>query len=149
MQKQRKNILFSLLFGLGIFFGWTQNYPAQVQQTFYPPYQTKLSSYATSSNELLRVYLTMTDIQVANRQVRLQLKISGNGLQAQSNHFVIDASPVYLTGGTQTILTNLDLAPYFRLENLQGISAQQYSRSLPEGQYRICWEVYDFFTNQR
>ncbi|MCV6629971.1 MAG: fibronectin type III domain-containing protein, partial [Flavobacteriaceae bacterium] len=76
-------------------------------------------------------------------------KISGNGLQAQSNHLVIGASPVFLTGGTQTILTNLDLAPYFRLENLQGISAQQYSRSLPEGQYRICWEVYDFFTNQR
>ncbi|MGY0427051.1 MAG: hypothetical protein ACWIPI_09545, partial [Polaribacter sp.] len=91
----------------------------------------------------------MTDISISNRQVRLKLKIKGQGLEMQSVDFVSGAPFIFLNGGTQKQFTNIDLAPYFQLRNLLGINPQQYNRSLPEGLYKICWEVYDFRTNQR
>ncbi|MFD2099908.1 fibronectin type III domain-containing protein [Flagellimonas iocasae] len=63
--------------------------------------------------------------------------------------FVSGALPIILNGGINNRLTNLDLQPYFNLNNLVGISPQQYSRQLPEGQYRFCFEVYDQFSGQR
>ncbi|MET3047601.1 hypothetical protein, partial [Flavobacterium covae] len=39
--------------------------------------------------------------------------------------------------------------PYFQLENLSGINQNQYSSTLPQGNYKYCIEVYDFITNQR
>ncbi len=127
---------------------YAQLYPVQVNQTLIPPYNTKLNSYATSSNVKLRLYLTMTDVNISNRQVRLKLKIKGQGLNIQSADFVTGAPIIYLNGGTQQQFTNIDLAPYFQLNNLLGINPQQYNRHLPEGTYKICWEVYDYMTNQ-
>ncbi|MFS1520866.1 fibronectin type III domain-containing protein [Flavobacterium covae] len=56
---------------------------------------------------------------------------------------------MYLNGGETLQLSNLDLAPYFQLENLSGINQNQYSSTLPQGNYKYCIEVYDFITNQR
>jgi len=125
-----------------------QQYPVQVNQTFVPPYDSKLNSYATSTSVKMRLYLTMTDINISNRQVRLKLKFEGQGISAESTDFVTGASSVFLTGGTQQQFTNIDLAPYFQQENLVGINTQQYNQSLPEGSYTFCWEVYDYLTNQ-
>lgn len=125
-----------------------QRFPVQVNQSLIPPYNTKLNSYATSTDVKLRLFLTLTDVNVSNRQVRLKLKIQGKGLNIQSADFVTGASPIFLNGGTQQQFTNLDLAPYFRLNNLLGINPQQYNQPLPDGSYKICWEVYDALTNQ-
>ncbi|WP_271785480.1 hypothetical protein, partial [Aquimarina algiphila] len=46
-------------------------------------------------------------------------------------------------------LSNLDLQPYFALQNLRGITPQQYNRPLPEGLYRFCFEAYDPRSGQR
>ena len=56
---------------------------------------------------------------------------------------------IFLNGGAQQQFTNIDLAPYFQLNNLLGINPQQYNQPLPDGSYKICWEVYDFLTGQR
>ncbi|QFZ53916.1 hypothetical protein FEZ18_03365 [Oceanihabitans sp. IOP_32] len=125
-----------------------QRFPVQVNQSLIPPYNTKLNSYATSTDVKLRLFLTLTDVNVSNRQVQLKLKIQGKGLNIQSADFVTGASPIFLNGGTQQQFTNLDLAPYFRLNNLLGINPQQYNQPLPDGSYKICWEVYDALTNQ-
>ncbi|MEC3908207.1 hypothetical protein VOI54_14345 [Tamlana sp. 2201CG12-4] len=114
-----------------------------------PPYNTKLNSYTTSIDVKLRLYLTMTDVNVSNRQVRLKLKIQGHGINVQSVDFVTGAPFIFLNGGIQQQLTNIDLAPYFQLNNLVGINPQQYNQPLPDGTYKICWEVYDFLTGQR
>ena len=125
-----------------------QIYPVQTVHTIVPPYSTKLSDYATSYDVKLRLRLILNDNNVNNRQVRLKLKIQGNGLNIQSRDIVAGAPFVYLNGGTSQVFTNVDLAAYFQLHNLIGINAQQYSRPLPDGAYKICWEVYDFQTNQ-
>src|SRR5690606_37700059 len=36
------------------------------------------------------------------------------------------------------------LRPYFQLENLEGINAEQYNKPLAEGTYEFCFEVYDW-----
>ncbi|WP_146608970.1 phage tail protein [Gelidibacter algens] len=125
-----------------------QLYPVQVNQSIIPPYNTQLNSYATASSVKLRLYLTMTDVNINNRQVRLKLKIKGHGLNIQSTDFVQGAPQIFLNGGMQQQLTNIDLAPYFELNNFLGISPQQYNRPLPDGTYKFCWEVYDFLTGQ-
>ena len=125
-----------------------QIYPVQTVHNIVPPYSSKLSDYATSYDVKLRLRLILNDNNVNNRQVRLKLKIQGNGLNIQSRDIVAGAPFVYLNGGTSQAFTNVDLAAYFQLHNLIGINAQQYSRPLPDGAYKICWEVYDFQTNQ-
>ncbi|RKF03596.1 hypothetical protein C8N26_1986 [Tenacibaculum lutimaris] len=137
---------YCLLLVVGVY---AQRYPVQVTQTIIPPYSTKLSDYATASDVKFRLNLLLTDVVANNKQVRLKLRIKGNGFDIQSTDFVAGASQVILNGGVLQQFTNIDLAAYFQPNNLIGISPQQYNKPLPEGMYSFCWEVYDAYTNQQ
>ncbi|WP_440121037.1 hypothetical protein [Tenacibaculum sp. Ill] len=137
---------YCLLLVVGVY---AQRYPVQVTQTIIPPYSTKLSDYATASDVKFRLNLLLTDVVANNKQVRLKLRIKGNGFDIQSTDFVAGASQVTLNGGVLQQFTNIDLAAYFQPNNLIGISPQQYNKPLPEGMYSFCWEVYDAYTNQQ
>lgn len=126
-----------------------QIYPVQVTPQIIPPYSFKLSDYATTTREKLFVNLLLTDARESGRQVRLKLFVEGPGIKFQTVDFVSGMLPIVLDGGVNQRLTNLDLQPYFHLNNLVGITPQQYARQLPEGQYRFCFEVYDQFSGQR
>ena len=126
-----------------------QRYPVQVTQTILPPYSSKLSDYVTATNVKFRLDVLLTDVVASNRQVRLKLRIKGNGLDIQSRDVVAGAPQVFLNGGVLQQFTNLDLAAYFQPNNLIGITPQQYNRPLPEGVYTVCWEVHDVITNQQ
>ena len=127
-----------------------QVFPVQANPQVIPPYSLKLSEYGTASSEKLILNLLLTDITEANRQVQLKLFIENNaGLSIRSNDIVIGAAPIFLDGGVPLRLSNLDLQPYFSLQNLTGIAPQQYSTSLPEGLYRFCFEVYDALSGQQ
>jgi len=130
---------------------WTtaQIYPVQATPQMVPPYSFKLSDYTTTTQEKLVLNLLLTDAQESGRQVRLKLFVEGPGISFQSTDFVNGALPIVLDGGVNRRLTNLDLQPYFNLNNLVGISPKQYSEQLPEGQYQFCFEVYDQFSGQR
>ncbi|WP_422091810.1 hypothetical protein [Tenacibaculum ovolyticum] len=128
---------------------YAQRFPVQVTQNILPPYSTKLNDYATSSAVKLRLNLLLTDVVANNKQVRLKLRIQGNGLDIRSVDFVAGATPIFLNGGVLQQLTNIELASYFQPNNLIGITPQQYNKPLPEGLYTFCWEVYDTFTNQQ
>ncbi|MFL0093028.1 hypothetical protein, partial [Tenacibaculum maritimum] len=91
----------------------------------------------------------LTDVVANNKQVRLKLRIQGNGLDIRSVDFVHGASPIFLNGGVSNQYTNIDLSSYFEPNNLIGITPRQYQKSLPEGVYTFCWEVYDAFTNEQ
>ena len=145
----KKGLLLCSLFLLFTASLSAQLFPVQVNQTIIPPFDTQLNSYVTSTDIRLRLFLTLTDINISNRQVRLKLNIQGQGLDIESTDFVTGAPQIFLNGGTQQQFTNVDLAPYFQLANLRGINSQQYSQPLPEGTYTFCWEVYDFLTNQQ
>ncbi len=127
-----------------------QVFPVNVTPQIVPPYSLKLSEYNTASSDKLILNLLLTDITESNRQVRLKFFVENNaGLSIQSNDVVIGANPIFLDGGIPLRLTNLDLQPYFALQNLRGINPQQYSVPLPEGLYRFCFEVFDAQSGQQ
>ncbi|MBG6130801.1 hypothetical protein IWQ47_002265 [Aquimarina sp. EL_43] len=128
----------------------SQQKPVQVTPQLIPPYSLRLSEYETITTEKLIVNLYLTDINTFNRQVRLKLFIENNaGLSIQSSDVVLGAPPIFLDGGTSLRLSNLDLRPYFSLQNLRGVTLQQYNTPLPEGLYRFCFEVYDIKSGQQ
>ena len=122
--------------------------PVRVTTQLIPPYSVKLSDYATANSDRLVMNLVLGDVNEFNRQVILKLKIKGNGFEVRSSDVIMDANPISLDGGIPRRLTNIDLRPYFQLENLVGISPQQYSQPLPAGLYQFCFEVYDFLSGQ-
>ncbi len=127
-----------------------QVFPVNAMPQVIPPYSLKLSEYSTATTDKIFLNLLLTDITESNRQVRLKLYIENNaGLSVQSNDVVIGAPPIFLDGGVPLRLSNLDLQPYFALQNLRGISPQLYSRPLPEGLYGFCFEVYDALSGRQ
>ncbi|RVU91581.1 hypothetical protein EH230_12100 [Flavobacterium columnare] len=141
--------LFNFFFILLTFQILAQVYPVQMTPVFHVPYSSRLSDYATSMDVRMRLLVNTTDIGINNRQVRLKMYVQGNGIQAQSSEVVVGMNPIYINGGELLTLTNLELAPLFRLENLEGMSPSQYANALPEGLYTVCFELYDFLTNQK
>ncbi|WP_341965870.1 fibronectin type III domain-containing protein [Flavobacterium psychrophilum] len=141
--------LFQLFFLLISFQFFGQVYPVQITPIFNTPYSSRVSDYATSMDVKMQLLINPSDISITNRQVRLKMYLQGNNINAQSVDYVNGINPIYINGGELLTLTNLDIAALFRLENLQGISPAQYSNALPEGMYNVCFELYDFATNQR
>ncbi|WP_161635285.1 HNH endonuclease [Aquimarina macrocephali] len=129
------------------FFGIAQS-PVQVTAQMIPPYSVTLADYATANSDRLVVNLLLGDVTEFNRQVILKLSVEGNGIAVQSADVVAGVSPITLDGGVPLRLTNIDLRPYFQIENLVGISPVQYSRPLPAGLYRFCFEAYDYLTGR-
>lgn len=125
-----------------------QTYPVQVVPVINSPYSNTLSDYSNPMADRLRVQLLTKDLLVNNRAARLHVKIQGNGITAQSIPMPVGVAPIYLNGGEILTLTNADLAPYFRYENLQGINTRQYSEPLPDGVYTLCFQAYDATTRK-
>ncbi len=95
-------MLILLIFSL---FAKAQVYPIQVTPILTPPYNLKLSSYATTTDIKLRLNILFRDANELNRQVRLKLIIKGQGLNIQSQQFVMGAPLVFLNGGNSIQLT--------------------------------------------
>ncbi|WP_316633141.1 fibronectin type III domain-containing protein [uncultured Flavobacterium sp.] len=142
-------IFFVALSFLGLNGAYAQLYPVQLTPIFNSPYSVKLSDYATSMDTKMQLLINPTDISISQRQVRLKLYIQGNGLNIQSSDYMQGQRPIFINGGELQTLTNTDIAALFRLENLQGITPQQYANGLPEGMYSFCFEMYDYMTNQK
>lgn len=129
----------------------TQAFPVTVLTQFVPPAPINFSDYANSNsiNGPLRVQLVLNDFTIGNREVRLKLFFEGQGITFESNDNVSGAPVLFLNGGVPTNLRDADLAPYFRFNNLKGISPQAYANAIPEGSYQFCFEVFDVLTGRR
>ena len=130
---------------------FSQNFPVQVIPQVTPPAPIYISNYADAStvNSPLRVQIILNDFDIVNREIRIKTYFEGSALSFQSNDIVVGASPLFLEGGIPLVLTNVDLAPYFRFENITGINGNQYGNAIPEGAYQFCIEVYDVLTGSR
>lgn len=139
------------LFTLCSVMGFSQSFPVQVIPQATPPPPIYLSDYADAStlNGPLRVQLILNDFEVANREIRLRAYFEGGNISFRSNDVVVGADQLFLEGGIPLVLTHTELAPYFRLENLSGISPTVYGQAIPEGAYQFCFEVYDVLTGNR
>ena len=92
--------------------------------------------------------MTCIDPELTTANVRLKLSIEkGNSVVAYSSDFVVGASPIVLTPNIPKSMTSLDLASYFKIENLQGISPTNYGQMLTEGMYRFTFVVIDAVSN--
>ena len=126
---------------------FAQRYPVQGVLSVAAPYPAYLSDYANGNIEKVVLNLTLTDVNLSNKRVKLKLFIqSQNTVIAQSREEIINEPNITLDGGAPQRLTSTELAPYFALENLQGMTPDAYSRTLPEGVYDFGFEVYDYFT---
>lgn len=135
------------LFATGSF---AQQYPVQGTLAINSPYPAYLSDYANASIEKLILNLTLTDVNLSNKRIRLKLFIQKqNSLIAQSTDNITGEPTIILDGGIPQRFTSAELATYFKVENLQGITADAYSQPLPEGSYTIGFEVYDYFTGNK
>ena len=147
-----KQILFLAILVLALpLWGQGGTFPVQIIPQVTPPPPIYLSNYADEStiNSPLRVQIILNDLNIQSREVRLKAYFQGSGLTFQSNDFVTGATPLFLEGGVPLILTNVELAPYFKYENIAGISPNVYGNSIPEGTYQFCFEVFDVATGNR
>ncbi len=128
---------------------YSQTYPVQVTPQLIPPYSLKMSDYATTTSEKLYTNILLTDVNEVGRRIRLKMYIEGQGLSITTQDVIAGETPIYLDGGINLRLSNLDLQAYFQLNNLVGITPGQYNAPLPNGGYDFCFEVYDYFTNRK
>jgi hypothetical protein len=153
MQKKLYILVTLLLLQCSPYGGWgafAQTYPVTISTQLTQPSPIYLSNYAntTSINSPIKVQLILNDLTIMNRQVRLKCYFQG-AVSFVSNDFVVGAAPIYLEGGFPTLLTNVELGPYFEFQNLQGVNPNQYAQPLPEGIYTISFDVFDFATNKK
>lgn len=142
--------LFSYIF-LFLLTTWqliAQTYPVQVVPMLTPPYSSKIADYANPMANRVQLQLITTDLSVQNRSVQLYVEIKGNGLTAASAPILSGVSPLRINGGEILRLTNAELASYFQLRNLQGITSQQYTSALPDGMYLFCFRVKDVLSGR-
>ncbi|WP_271782724.1 fibronectin type III domain-containing protein [Aquimarina algiphila] len=128
-----------------------QRFPITVIPQVNPPAPVNFYNYAdgTTTNSPLRVQLLLSDITISREQIRLKVSFEGNGIAFESRDVVVGAPTLLIDGGIPLVLTNAELAPYFEFQNLQGINSNVYSRTIPEGSYQFCFEVFDFTTGNR
>ncbi len=131
--------------------GWggavfAQTYPVQITTQLTPPFSGYLSDYSTSGNENFGVLLFFNDFTYPVYDVRLKVKIEGQGITIQSKPYYY-TSAISLIPGQPMQLSGGDLAGLLNSNNLDftGISKSQYEtrKVLPEGYYTICVTAYD------
>ncbi|WP_108866376.1 fibronectin type III domain-containing protein [Aquimarina aquimarini] len=148
--KQRLHILFliALLAWQGVI---SQTYPVTLVPQVMPPAPIYFSSYAdaSSSSGPLKLQIVLNDLSQTGREIKLKTYFEGNGIAFESKDVIIGAPSLFVEGGIPLLLTNLELAPYFTLQNISGISPAAYGQVIPEGSYQFCFEVYDAPTGAR
>ena len=142
--KRFLSILFLLL---GQLLCFAQQYPVRLVPVVFPPYNVRLSDYALNSEPKLQLQVLMTDLLEPPHKTGIKLSLeSGGRVIAVSAPFVNGLDPFMLQPGNNISLSNLDLKPLFKLENLSGISPANYAKALPDGLYQYCFQAYDFYT---
>jgi hypothetical protein len=127
------------------------NYPIYVAPTLTPPYSLNLSDYSAMGAQKLMVTIVVNDLDVTNLPVKLRLKMETAGVTIE-NPPTLNTTPIYLDGGSTTLLFGQDLIDNFNIDKLifKGYSKKAYRNSgqLPEGFYRFTIEVLHFHTNK-
>ena len=124
-----------------------QQYPVRLVPVVFPPYNVRLSDYALNSDPKLQLQVLMTDLLEPPHKTGIKFSLeSGGRVIAVSNPFINGLEPFLLQPGNNISLSNLDLKPLFKLENLSGISPANYAKALPDGLYQYCFQAYDFYT---
>ncbi|MBS9462552.1 hypothetical protein KIM67_09025, partial [Flagellimonas sp. 389] len=151
IQSKKNSILLFFVVFTYPFLCNAQSFPVHVTVQTLGASPSQLSTFADASqnNGPLRVTLALNDLNITGREVQLRLFFQGGGINFQSTTNPVGTGPFFLDGGIPLTLNAAELAPYFQLANVTGVSPTVYGRTLPEGSYRICFEVFDVLTGKR
>lgn len=136
-----------------ILFGFTVQAQMQVSLIFSPPYSPYFSDYLQYEN---KGFMTVVDPAFVNgnsKQVYLIGNITGdNGVSLKTKPGYKPGSPVFLNSSNPvTTLKGSDFADIFSWDNMTvtGTSVQKLVQNdgLPEGNYTICIQVFDYATD--
>ncbi len=125
----------------------SQTFPVSITTQLSPPFSGYLPDYATAGNDKLKLLVLFNDFSKPSYNVKLKIKIDGQGITIQSKPFYFDG-PFTLEPGVPTMLEGFDFAGLLNSNNLDfsGITKTQYEQRkvLPEGFYSICVTAYDY-----
>lgn len=141
-------LFFSPLFWRGAGFELiAQVYPVNITTQLTPPFTGYLPDYSALGSEKLRVLLLFNDFTKPSYNVKLKIKISGQGISIESKSFYFEG-PFTVEPGVPLQISGSDLGGLLNSNNLDfnGISKAQYEQRkvLPEGFYSVCITAYDY-----
>lgn len=149
---EKKSKLFFCLFYIISSFGgpegvFAQNYPVQITTQLIPPFSGYIPDYATPGNQNLKLLVLFTDFTKLSYNIKLKIKISGQGINIQSKNYYYEG-PFTLQPGIPIEISGNDLNGLLSNNNLDfsGISNKEYEQHkvLPEGFYNISFTAYDY-----
>lgn len=150
MSKAVKSLAVATFFMLVWSGAWSQNYPVQANLSIAPPYSVHLQDYVAPGMDKLALNLMLTDLSVADLQVKLKVSIEGQGIKIVTKPSW-RPEPHIISGGVPERFVGYDLAEYFNPDHLdfQGMTKQKFIQTgaLPEGVYRFCIEVQEYNRN--
>ena len=120
-------------------------YSVQINTHLLPPYSLYLSDYYSGTRDKVTVTLINRDQFKPTLNVRLRMTITApGGVRMQTNDNA-PIAPIVVETGAPLRLTQEDLAPYFRTENLiaQGFLTEG---KLPEGMVQFCFQAVEAYT---
>lgn len=128
--------------------GQAQIMPVGVNVVMNPPSPVFLADYYSIGSNAFQAYVTLNDLNEPSWNVKLRIRVEGQGIVIETKPGFIPPAPINLISGVPTILDGLDLASYMNVNNvnLQGITAASLNQNgkLPEGLYQFCVQVLDY-----
>jgi len=128
-----------------------QTFPVRVTPMLTPPYTPFLTDYTDPGTERLTLQVMLNDLTVTEFRTKLRMTIEGVGITITTNPNYFPPS-ITLQGGVPQLIYGSDIADYFKMSNLvfQGLNPNEVQKNggrLPEGIYRISFEVLDYNRN--
>ena len=148
-----KVLIFSVLFFSSLFWrgtggeAFSQTYPVTITTQLTPPFTGYLPDYSAAGGDKLRLLLLFNDFSKPAYNVKLKIKISGQGITLESKPFYFEG-PFEIIPGVPTQISGDELGGLLNSNNLDfsGITKAQYEirKVLPEGFYSVCITAYDY-----
>ncbi len=143
---RKKQFLILTLFMVSLFVKAQK--PVTVTATVFPPYSTKLSYYINNPN---KVQVTFLNTGMQPLDVYVQGRLAGdNGVEIKTDPNYKPPTPITLNPGIPFHLTQDNIGDIFSADHIvyHGTSELELIKAggLPEGNYQLCFNVYDFNT---
>ena len=148
--KTLKLILISCLLFLS-FQSKAQTNTIQVIPVISPPFPPQFSYYINNPNQMS---VTLVNTSSQQKEVYLSAKFAGdNGIEIKTEDGYKPLSSIILKPNIPYYLTRANVEDVFSVNNLEysGITKEELeqTQALPEGNYQICFNVYDYNTNEQ
>lgn len=136
-----------MIFSCFAFILKSQTFPVSITTQLTPPFSGFIPDYSSAGNDKLKVLMLFNDFTKPSYNVKLKIKIDGQGITIQSKPFYFEG-PFTLEPGVPMMIGGSDFGGLLNTNNLDfsGITKAQYEQRkvLPEGFYSICITAYDY-----